>query len=183
LLFTFLRKSLTLKSPYYHLFFIIVTNSIVKNYHSLKPTNQLDNYFVLTNTIHHHTNQDLKIFSNINNKMFSLTHFIVLLFCTLGSVVLAFDGDLTYYQPGLGSCGETSSDSDRVVALAPGQFESTPDACGKMIQITKGDLNATAKVVDKCPVCTLGSIDVSSTVFQEIAPLSAGRVQITWEYM
>ncbi|KAI0384922.1 RlpA-like double-psi beta-barrel-protein domain-containing protein-containing protein [Hypomontagnella monticulosa] len=113
--------------------------------------------------------------------MLSLTQIIVALSCTLGYAA-AFSGDITYYEPGLGSCGETSSDSDRVVALAPAQFASDPQACGKTIQISMNNKTTTAKVVDKCPSCADGSIDVSSTAFQDLAPLTIGRAQIEWDF-
>ncbi|OTB04751.1 hypothetical protein M426DRAFT_320610 [Hypoxylon sp. CI-4A] len=113
--------------------------------------------------------------------MLSLTKLVVALSCTLG-YVLAFDGEITYYTPGLGSCGETSTDSDAVVALSPSQFSQVPDACGKTIDITLGATTVKAKVVDKCPACASGSIDVSSTVFQSLAPLTEGRAKISWTY-
>ncbi|KAI1137525.1 RlpA-like double-psi beta-barrel-protein domain-containing protein-containing protein [Hypoxylon sp. FL0543] len=113
--------------------------------------------------------------------MLSLAKLVVALSCTLGYAV-AFSGDITYYTPGLGSCGETNSDSDKVVALSPSQFELDPKACGKTIQITAGNKTSTAKVVDKCPSCASGSIDVSSTVFQDIAPLTVGRTHVEWDY-
>ncbi|KAI1756410.1 RlpA-like double-psi beta-barrel-protein domain-containing protein-containing protein [Xylaria castorea] len=84
----------------------------------------------------------------------------------------SFTGDITYYQPGLGACGETNSDSDAVVAMSPEQYTGN---CGKSITITKDGKTATAKVVDKCPACASGSIDVSSTVFESLVDLSVGR--------
>ncbi|KAI1409875.1 RlpA-like double-psi beta-barrel-protein domain-containing protein-containing protein [Hypoxylon sp. FL1857] len=113
--------------------------------------------------------------------MLSLTQFVVALSCTLGYAV-AFSGDITYYTPGLGSCGETNSESDKVVALSPAQFALDPKACGKTIQISMDNKTTTAKVVDKCPSCASGSIDVSPTVFQDIAPLTVGRTKIEWDY-
>ncbi|KAI1200307.1 RlpA-like double-psi beta-barrel-protein domain-containing protein-containing protein [Nemania serpens] len=91
----------------------------------------------------------------------------------------AFTGDITYYQPGLGACGETSADSDAVVAMSPSQYDGS---CGKTITITKGGKTARARVVDKCPACASGSIDVSSTVFQSLADLSVGRTTVHWKF-
>lgn len=90
-----------------------------------------------------------------------------------------FTGDITYYQPGLGACGETSSDSDTVVALSPAEYDGS---CGKTITITKGGKTATAKVVDKCPACASGAIDVSSTVFKSLADMAVGRTQVSWSF-
>ncbi|RWA07987.1 hypothetical protein EKO27_g7115 [Xylaria grammica] len=90
-----------------------------------------------------------------------------------------FTGDITYYQPGLGACGQTNSDSENVVAMSPSEFQGN---CGKTITITKDGKTATAKVVDKCPSCASGSIDVSSTVFQSLVDLAVGRTTVTWSF-
>jgi expansin (peptidoglycan-binding protein) len=114
--------------------------------------------------------------------MLSVTKIVAALSCTIGYAI-AFNGDLTYYQPGLGSCGETSTEADHIVALAPAQFVKDPNACGKTIQITiAGGKTATAKVVDKCMGCSDDSIDVSSSVFTQLAELTVGRAQIEWDY-
>ncbi|KAI8948454.1 RlpA-like double-psi beta-barrel-protein domain-containing protein-containing protein [Xylaria longipes] len=91
----------------------------------------------------------------------------------------SFTGDITYYAPGLGACGETNSDSEAVVAMSPAQYTGN---CGKSITITKGGKTAKAKVVDKCPACASGSIDVSSTVFQSLVDLSVGRTTVSWSF-
>ncbi|KAI0812117.1 RlpA-like double-psi beta-barrel-protein domain-containing protein-containing protein [Xylaria sp. FL0064] len=90
-----------------------------------------------------------------------------------------FTGDITYYQPGLGACGETNTDAETVVALSPAQYDG---ACGKTITITKDGKTATAKVVDKCPSCASGAIDVSSTVFKSLADMAVGRTTVTWSF-
>ncbi|KAI1391869.1 RlpA-like double-psi beta-barrel-protein domain-containing protein-containing protein [Hypoxylon trugodes] len=124
--------------------------------------------------------------------MLSLTSIIVALSVALSHAApldprqtgtQTYNGDITYYEPGLGSCGETSTDSDAVVALSPSEFSQIPQACGKSIKITGPDNKTVdAKVVDKCPACASGSIDVSSTVFQQLAPLSDGRIKISWTF-
>lgn len=111
--------------------------------------------------------------------MFSVTKIVAALSCTIG-YALAFDGDLTYYQPGLGSCGETSSATDKIVALSPSKFTDQADLCGKTITIEFGSKNTTAKIVDKCPGCSADSIDVSPAVFEDLADLSVGRAQVSW---
>lgn len=42
---------------------------------------------------------------------------------------------------------------------------------------------AIAEVVDKCWGCASGSIDVSPTVFSQLEDLSAGRVQVSWDFI
>ncbi|KAK8135964.1 hypothetical protein PG984_003904 [Apiospora sp. TS-2023a] len=89
---------------------------------------------------------------------------------------------MTYYNPGLGSCGLTNSDGDAVVALSPSQYADHPDACGKNIVINYGGKTAIAKVADKCPGCAPESIDVSPSIFQSLESLDAGRVQVSWSF-
>ncbi|KAI0470609.1 RlpA-like double-psi beta-barrel-protein domain-containing protein-containing protein [Xylariaceae sp. FL0804] len=123
--------------------------------------------------------------------MFSVTQTVIALSCAVGCALAvpapftntsrsgAHSGDLTYYEPGLGACGETNSASDHVVALSQSDY---PGGCGKTITIYKGGKTATATVVDKCMGCAAGDIDVSPTVFEEIADLAVGRLQVTWDY-
>ncbi|KAI0388447.1 RlpA-like double-psi beta-barrel-protein domain-containing protein-containing protein [Xylariaceae sp. FL0594] len=93
----------------------------------------------------------------------------------------SYDGELTYYAPGLGACGWINADSEAVVAVSPSQYDG---ACGKTITIrTKdGSKTAHAKVVDKCPGCASGTIDVSSSVFETLADLSVGRTKVSWSF-
>lgn len=92
-------------------------------------------------------------------------------------------GDMTFYAPGLGSCGSTSSATDPVVALAPEQYTADgSDICGKTIKIHYGGKTTTAKVLDKCMGCSADSIDVSPSVFTELASQDLGRVKVTWSF-
>ncbi|KAI1088900.1 barwin-like endoglucanase [Rostrohypoxylon terebratum] len=102
--------------------------------------------------------------------------------------VLAFSGDMTYYTPGLGACGKTNTQADHIVAVSPAQYgnDANPNkakVCGRKIKISYGGKSATATVTDKCPECLSGSIDVSPSVFKELAPLAKGRVKVTWNYV
>ncbi|KAI1739495.1 riboflavine-aldehyde-forming enzyme [Xylaria scruposa] len=92
---------------------------------------------------------------------------------------LAYSGDMTWYNPGLGSCGWTNGDGDAVVALSP----SKTGDCGKTINIHYQGKSTTAKVVDKCPGCAADGIDVSPTVFDKLANRDQGRVSVTWEFI
>ncbi|KAI0970146.1 riboflavine-aldehyde-forming enzyme [Xylaria arbuscula] len=110
--------------------------------------------------------------------MVSFTKVVIAISAVIGAVV-ANAGDMTYYNPGLGYCGWTNGDNDAVVALSPGEVTGN---CGKTIKIHKDGKTATAKVVDKCPGCATGSIDVSPAVFKQLANLDQGRVKVTWEF-
>lgn len=74
--------------------------------------------------------------------------------CTSGSPC---SGDMTYYDAGLGSCGDTNDgNTERVVALPHGlmglQSNGNP-YCGKTITIKYGGKTTTAIVKDKCMGC------------------------------
>ncbi|KAH6652845.1 riboflavine-aldehyde-forming enzyme [Truncatella angustata] len=95
--------------------------------------------------------------------------------------VFAESGDMTYYAPGLGSCGGTNSESDAVVALSYEQYNGA-NPCGKTISITLNGKTIPATVVDKCMGCTVDAIDVSPSVFEQLASLDVGRTVVTWEF-
>ncbi|KAI1760574.1 RlpA-like double-psi beta-barrel-protein domain-containing protein-containing protein [Hypoxylon sp. FL1150] len=118
--------------------------------------------------------------------MKSLTSAILALALGAGSAI-AYSGDMTYYTPGLGACGKYNSESDHIVALAPAQYGSDANpnkakVCGRKINIHYAGKTASATVVDKCPGCASGSIDVSPSVFKQLASLDKGRVKVTWGY-
>ncbi|KAI1426407.1 riboflavine-aldehyde-forming enzyme [Xylaria sp. FL1777] len=110
--------------------------------------------------------------------MISLTKLVIALSLAIGPA-MANSGDMTYYYPGLGYCGETNGNNDAVVALSPSELVGK---CGKIINIHRNGKTASAKVVDKCPGCAVGSIDVSPVVFDQLANESEGRVKVTWEF-
>lgn len=96
--------------------------------------------------------------------------------------VFAESGDMTYYAPGLGSCGGTNNESDAVVALSWEQYNGA-NPCGKSIKITLNGVTTTATVVDKCMGCTVDAIDVSPSVFEKLASLDVGRTIVEWEFI
>jgi hypothetical protein len=68
-----------------------------------------------------------------------------------------FSGDITYYSPGMGSCGVVNFDSDFVVALNAPQMSAGDSGnsnnnplCGKWVTITYGGKTAQAIIEDTC---------------------------------
>jgi expansin (peptidoglycan-binding protein) len=101
-------------------------------------------------------------------------------------------GDGTWFNPGLGACGFTDNDNSNIVALNAPDFDpSTPNVnpnrntlCGKQIKIGFGGKSVVAIVHDRCPECLTGSVDMSPAVFQQLAPLSVGRLHgITYQIL
>ncbi|PVH80606.1 hypothetical protein DL98DRAFT_370557, partial [Cadophora sp. DSE1049] len=93
-------------------------------------------------------------------------------------------GDITYYEAGLGACGETTDGSvDKVIALPVGLMGAQSNGnpyCGKTVTIKKGSKTTTATVVDKCMGCEGNSIDLSNAAFLELAEFDVGRTTAEW---
>ncbi|ORX48551.1 hypothetical protein DM01DRAFT_1260872, partial [Hesseltinella vesiculosa] len=100
-----------------------------------------------------------------------------------------FDGIATYYGPGVGSCGEMDTDEELVVALNQPQMNNganpnqSPE-CDKKVQITgEGGESTTARIVDTCPQCPRGDLDLSPKVFKIVCgDLDKGRCKIKWKF-
>jgi hypothetical protein len=68
------------------------------------------------------------------------------------------------------------------VALSPSEYRSAA-ACGGYLQVKGPDGSVRVKVVDQCPGCATGHIDLSESAFAKIAPLSAGLVDVSYTYL
>lgn len=97
------------------------------------------------------------------------------------------EGEATYYDfaDGSGNCGFPPSPGDLMVAAMNHTDYADSAACGACIEIT-GPAPASTKivvrVVDRCPECPQGDVDLSPEAFAQIADLSEGRVPVTWTY-
>ncbi|KAH8922064.1 hypothetical protein BT69DRAFT_1320455 [Atractiella rhizophila] len=92
-------------------------------------------------------------------------------------------GRATFYDVGLGACGEYNSDSDFVVALNQGQYGSSNSVskyCFKYINIQYGGKSAKAQIVDCCPGCPWGALDMSPALFKHFANPDMGVFYMTW---
>lgn len=99
----------------------------------------------------------------------------------------SYSGEATYYGTGMGSCGHDSKDSDYIVALNHGQMNNGANPnnnalCGKKITAKGPDGSVTVTIVDTCPGCAYGDLDLSPAAFSKIAAMSRGRVPITWSF-
>ncbi len=91
-------------------------------------------------------------------------------------------GEATHYvlQSGGGNCSYPAANTGQLyVALSPGEYGAAA-ACGSYLQVTGPDGSVTAEVVDQCPECQAGHIDLGEQAFAKIAPLSAGLVPVTY---
>lgn len=55
--------------------------------------------------------------------------------------------------------------------------------CGACVELTGPNGTIRIRVVDQCPECQPGDIDLSPQAFEQISPLDAGRVNISWQYV
>lgn len=102
-----------------------------------------------------------------------------------------YTGDLTYYAPGLGACGVTSTDSDKIVAISHIVFDavstgSDPNAnplCGKKIRARRDNKSVDLTVVDRCTGCQPDDLDVTVDTFAELADVDLGRVPVEWNWL
>jgi|GEM_PF-1464250 len=98
-----------------------------------------------------------------------------------GSVLHAGEG--TYYDAdGGGNCMfDPSPDNLMVAAMNQIDYDNS-SVCGSFIHITGPQGEVTVRIVDRCPECAAGDVDMSPQAFALIAPLEWGRVSITWRY-
>ena len=120
-----------------------------------------------------------------------------------------YTGDLTYYGPGLGACGITSSDTDHIVSISHFTFDavskgSNPNAnplCGHKLRAVRNGNSIDLTVVDRCMAlsgpayegligllaigvgCQPTDLDVSPGAFKQLADPSLGRVEVTWAWL
>jgi expansin (peptidoglycan-binding protein) len=56
-------------------------------------------------------------------------------------------------------------------------------ACGSCVRVSGPKGEITVRIVDLCPECPRGNLDLSPQAFERIAPLEQGRVPISWRYV
>ncbi|KAF8182957.1 riboflavine-aldehyde-forming enzyme [Pholiota molesta] len=94
----------------------------------------------------------------------------------------ATSGDATFFEPGLGACGVSNNANDFIVALSPAEYSSGAN-CGRDIEVQYQGKSVIVEVVDLCPGCASGSIDLSPAAFSQLADESLGRIQVTWSFV
>jgi len=103
------------------------------------------------------------------------------------------NGQMTFFNVGLGACGGTNVDSDFIAAAAAPLFDTFPGAtgnpnqnpiCGKQAQITYQGKIVTVSIQDRCPECAHDSLDLSPSAFQQLADFGVGRLfGATWHFV
>jgi expansin (peptidoglycan-binding protein) len=103
--------------------------------------------------------------------------------CAAPPSTSAKTGKATFYDldGGTGNCSFPSAPSDDLfVALGPDQY-SNGAACGTYLDVTGPKGKVRVKVLDSCPECDTGHLDLSRTAFKKIADEVQGIVPITYK--
>jgi expansin (peptidoglycan-binding protein) len=90
-------------------------------------------------------------------------------------------GSASYYSTNRnGMCNLGAPSSDGYAAIGPAEWAGGA-ACGSYLAVTGPNGQTTmAQVVDQCPSCPAGKIDLSRAAFGRIGAVSAGIIQITY---
>lgn len=86
-----------------------------------------------------------------------------------------------YYATGDGSCMFGPSPTDLMVAAMNAEEYNHAAVCGEYVHVSGPKGEVTVRIVDLCPGCSAGHLDLSEEAFEKIADLLQGRVSITWQ--
>jgi expansin (peptidoglycan-binding protein) len=102
--------------------------------------------------------------------------------CASPPATSAHSGQATFYDldGGTGNCSFTAPADDLFVALGPDQY-SGGAACGTYLDVTGPRGKVRVKVIDSCPECGTGHLDLSRTAFKKIGAEVAGVIPITYK--
>jgi expansin len=91
------------------------------------------------------------------------------------------EGKATHYRgDGTGKCSFDAA-PDRMVAALSGANYAKARWCGACLAVDGPDgRSVTVRVVDSCPGCKFGDLDLSEEAFARLAPLERGRIRIRW---
>ncbi|CAI4218875.1 unnamed protein product [Parascedosporium putredinis] len=85
-----------------------------------------------------------------------------------------WEGDITYYEPGIGACGKVSKSNEMIVAVRVRR---------DFVEEGKGPQSVDLTVVDRCTGCEPTDLDMSITAFKKLAREVDGRVLATWTWL
>ncbi len=92
-------------------------------------------------------------------------------------------GDGTFYAAdGSGNCSFEPTGDLMIAAMNHADYAGS-EACGACVHLVGPGGEVTVKIVDRCPGCAVGDIDLSPEAFSKIADTSLGRVDIHWKYV
>jgi expansin (peptidoglycan-binding protein) len=96
------------------------------------------------------------------------------------ALAAATTGKATFYAAtGAGNCSFDAVSNPLVVALGPTEYRAGA-ACGGYLDVTGPKGSVRVKVVDQCPECPAGHIDLSREAFAKIGNTGDGIVPVTY---
>ncbi|BEI79792.1 hypothetical protein CcaverHIS002_0103210 [Cutaneotrichosporon cavernicola] len=103
------------------------------------------------------------------------------------TLVKRFGGQATYYDTSVGTlaCGGTGNNEAYIVALNSAQYGSgyPGPQCFKTLTITANGVTVSGvQVVDECPTCAYGDLDLSPGLFRRFESQSNGIFRLSWEW-
>jgi hypothetical protein len=95
----------------------------------------------------------------------------------------AIQGQAVFYDPGLaaGSCGLGPFPAGGWYASLPRRSYASGRACGSYVDVSGPAGTVRAEVVDVCPDCAAGTVDLSRAAFARIAAPRAGTVAVSYQ--
>ncbi|WP_020132003.1 expansin EXLX1 family cellulose-binding protein [Streptomyces sp. 303MFCol5.2] len=98
----------------------------------------------------------------------------------------AYRGVATSYDVGNGdgACSYGPTSDVMTAAMNTADYE-TSKACGAYVLVRAGSgASITVRITNECPApCEAGQLDLSQQAFAKLAPLSAGRIPVTWSLL
>ncbi len=85
-----------------------------------------------------------------------------------------------YYADGSGACSFDPSPNDLMVTALNAVEYDNAAYCGAYVQVNGRKGTITVRIVDLCPECLAGHLDLSLQAFALIDDVPLGRVPITW---
>lgn len=93
-----------------------------------------------------------------------------------------FHGKGTFFQPNQGACGKWNTPNDKIVALSADIYQGGSH-CFQGVRICHDGKCVDAKVADLCPGCDHTSLDMTSSLFKELAKPEIGVIDIQWSFV
>jgi expansin (peptidoglycan-binding protein) len=103
-------------------------------------------------------------------------------------LAITYHGDGTFYDYSAsalgfpataGACSYGAVDDRMIAAMNHADYAGSA-ACGAQLVVTGPNGPVTVRVVDECPECLPGDVDLSAEAFARIAAPVAGRVAVSW---
>ncbi|WP_327183648.1 expansin EXLX1 family cellulose-binding protein [Streptomyces sp. NBC_01334] len=98
----------------------------------------------------------------------------------------SYRGVATSYDigDGNGACSYGPTSDVMTAAMNTADYE-TSKACGAYVLVRAGSgASITVRITNECPApCEPGQLDLSQQAFAKLAPLSAGRIPVTWSLL